>query len=111
MPATTLPTIEGLMALKPLQRFTGFGGVSLIINQRSWPKGTSTEAVLDGSAIPDTFTATQDGRHVNNPLGWHKGAEAGEWIYYERYTFENGVLRMAAHGYVDSASRQLLQAG
>lgn len=90
--------------------FVGFGGVTLRVNQRSWPAGTDLDAVLAGTATPDRIVATSDGRGLAVPFAWHAG-DSGAEVYFERYAVEAGELRMVSHGWIDAASRQLVQAG
>jgi hypothetical protein len=56
--------------------------------------GSCTEAVLTG-----------DGRHYDSS-GWHQGVES-EPVYMERWTAAGRV----SHGWIDSRSRRLVQAG
>ena len=53
----------------------------------------------------EVVTLTADGRGVDL-TEWHTGAE-GEWIYFERIAADG----TGSHGWVDSESRKLLQAG
>lgn len=64
----------------------------------------SVESVIDGRAAPITATYTADGRAMRN--GWHAGAEA-DAIYVERHD----AGRCVFHGFIDSVSRKLVQAG
>lgn len=110
MALASLPSVASLQALPALESFVGFGGMALRVNRRSYALGTDVDAVIAGTAIPETIVATEDGRHVHDPLGWHRGPEA-EWVAYERYAVRDGELILDGHGFVDSVSRQLLQAG
>jgi len=61
-------------------------------------------ALLDAE-VPVEVTLTSDGgRYSQN--GWHTGEEA-EWVQVERWTPEGRVF----HGFIDSVSRRLVQAG
>lgn len=64
----------------------------------------SVESVIDGSAAPITATYSADGRAMRN--GWHTGAEA-DAVYVERHAGGQCVF----HGFIDSVSRKLVQAG
>lgn len=57
----------------------------------------------DGTAASAVLTA--DGRGYDTS-GWHDGPEADS-VYVERWTAEG----RAFHGWIDSATRQLVQAG
>lgn len=80
-------------------------GMTLRVNALSWAIGTDVEAVIAGTVAPESATLTADGRHYNSE-GWHTGPES-EWVRVERYTADGRVF----HGWVDSVSRKLLQAG
>lgn len=80
-------------------------GMTLQIVARSWPKGTPTADVIAGKVPAAGCTATEDGRHADFG-NWHVGDSAGE-VYCERYTAEGRVF----HGWIDAATRQLVQAG
>lgn len=54
----------------------------------------------------DTWVLTSDGLPVQ-PKSWHKGVETEAVVRYERWT----LLGMAAHGYCDPVSRNLVQSG
>lgn len=70
-------------------------GVPLVVFSRS--------GIVDGRA--ETVVATEDGRRADTST-WHAGPEAdGVWV--ERWNF----FTREFHGVVDSASRQLVQAG
>jgi hypothetical protein len=88
-------------------------GGELIVNHVSFDRETDVDDVLAGTAQPIAATATQDGRHLHNPLGWHEGdaEDLDSWIYYERYELHNGATVCAAHGFIHRESRQLLQSG
>lgn len=102
------PTLPQLQALGGLESFTGFGGVPLKVVQRSYAPGADLDEVIAGRATPDRIYATQDGRVRG--AGWHSGPEA-EGVYYEDYEVREGVLVMVSHGWVDAASRQIVQVG
>ena len=88
-----------------LQRvFSPKYGADLIVNQVSYGQ-VPVEDVFSGAALPIEATLTADGRHYDR-RGWHEGAEA-EAVYVERHTREGCVF----HGWIDSVSRRLVQAG
>ena len=93
-----------VMGAKPGDRVdTGAAGV-LVAVQRSFGI-VPVESVLDGTAAAVEVTLTSDGRGaVTNT--WHEGAESA-WVFVERWTAAGRVF----HGWVDSVSRRLLQAG
>ncbi len=64
----------------------------------------SVESVIDGSAAPISATYSADGRGMRN--GWHSGDEA-DAVYVERHDLGVCVF----HGFIDSVSRKLVQAG
>lgn len=77
----------------------------LLVSHREFGNEVSIESVLDGSAPALVATLTSDGRGaITN--AWHEGVEH-DWVYVERWTYRGRVF----HGWVDSASRKILQAG
>jgi hypothetical protein len=101
-------TIDDLTKSDPREAFASFGGPAVRINHRSYPVGSDVEAVIAGTVDPESATATADGRHMAH--GWHTGPEA-EWVYVERYAIADGNVSLTFHGWIDSVSRKLLQAG
>lgn len=79
------------------------GNGPLVVNQLAWGEGVTPE-MLDFTPA-DVAVLTADGRHANTGE-WHTGPEA-EWVYVERW----GVRGREFHGFIDSASRKLLQTG
>jgi hypothetical protein len=77
---------------------------ALTVNHRTWPVGTSWEAIEAGLPAAEA-TLTGDGRHYDR-RGGHEGPVA-EWVYVERFSARGREF----HGWIDSASRKLLQAG
>jgi hypothetical protein len=61
--------------------------------------------VIDGLAKPVAASLSADGRGFDSET-WHKGPEA-EAVYVERHDARGCFF----HGWVDSASRRLVQAG
>lgn len=92
---TNIETIPELLAL-PCAAEVYSDGLRLVVNHRSdiGTDGQAAEVVLTG-----------DGRRYDRQ-GWHEGPEA-EWVRVERWTAEGRVF----HGWIDSESRRLLQAG
>ncbi len=84
---------------------TGSCGV-LVVNQITYPRATPIEKVLDHSARAESVTLTSDGRSYYQG-GWHEGETYGDSVYVERWTAEGRVF----HGFVDSVTRKLVQAG
>lgn len=80
--------------------------IVLTVNMRHDLTGLVIE---DGKVIEPGTAAmallTQDGRTAKTDT-WHTGPEA-DWVYVERWTSEGRVF----HGWIDSVSRRLLQAG
>jgi hypothetical protein len=83
---------------------TGAAGV-LTVASRSFGTEASIESVLDGTAVAESVTLTSDGRGALT-TAWHEGAE-NAWVFVERWTAAGRVF----HGFVDSVTRKLLQAG
>jgi hypothetical protein len=83
---------------------TGFGG-ALIVHQVSYGH-VDVDAVLDGTAAPLEALLTEDGRGADI-FTWHTGEQTGESVYVERWTPAGRTF----HGYVDPASRQVVQTG
>lgn len=73
-----------------------------------WSADTAAEfgsdAICRHEVAATSFQATMDG--IGFEAAWHRGAEAGT-VYAERY--EGGVC--VWHGWVDSESRKIVQAG
>ena len=78
--------------------------IPMTVTHRTWAPGTALADIEAGAAASEAVL-TSDGRHYS-PLGWHEGPEA-EWVYVERWTADGRTF----HGWVDSASRRLVQAG
>ncbi len=86
---------------------TGAGFV-LRVWMRTWPAGTQWDDIEAGQPAFEV-TLTEDGGRANTDQ-WHTGPEAG-WIGVERWENRaDGPVRVF-HGWVDSESRRLLQAG
>jgi hypothetical protein len=80
-------------------------GMTLRVNRRSWSRGAEEAAIIAGTLPADEVVLTSDGRHYDHH-GWHEGPEA-DAIYVERWTRQGREF----HGWVDSVSRRLVQAG
>jgi hypothetical protein len=80
-------------------------GMTLRVTHRTWSPGADEAALLAGHLPADEVTLTSDGRHYNRQ-GWHEGP-TGEAVYVERWDSTGRVF----HGWVDSVSRRLVQAG
>jgi len=80
-----------------------YGG-SLKVSGLGYGK-VSSESVIAGHAKPISAELSADGRHFRTGA-WHEGPEA-EPVYVERHD-QRGCF---FHGWVDSVSRQLVQAG
>jgi hypothetical protein len=98
----------GFRALKTRETFVGVGGVELVVSQLGWDAGTSIEEVEAG-ALATRLIGTQDGRHYAAG-GWHEG-ESAEQVYVERYEMRGAAFVRVFHGWIDSESRKLVQAG
>lgn len=79
-------------------------GMGLTVFNLNYGREASVEDINSGQAVPVEAIASQDSRGVI--AEWHTGPEA-EWVYYERYD-SNG---RTSHGWVDSDSRRIVQAG
>jgi hypothetical protein len=77
-------------------------GMTLRVHSRSF--GSISLAELQAGAPATEVILTSDGRGYE--LGWHEGPEA-EAVYLERWDTTGRVF----HGWVDSVSRRLVQAG
>lgn len=89
----------------PLRSVVESDGGSLVVCHRSFPADAPLKSVLDGTATAESVTLTSDGRQALTSE-WHEGAEY-EWVFVERWTAAGRVF----HGWVDSATRKLLQTG
>ncbi len=78
-------------------------GPGLIVHQRVFPDGTTLGNIKAGASASQVVL-TGDGRRYE--AYWHTGPEA-EWVYMERWNADG----REAHGWIDSVSRRLLQAG
>lgn len=94
---------EAVMVARCAERVDTGAGMELTVNHLSWPVGTEL-ADIEAGAPAAEVTLTADGRRYE--AGWHSGPEA-EWIYVERWTAAGREF----HGWIDSVSRRLLQAG
>lgn len=85
---------------------TGFGGAVVPV-AATYPVNVAEDAVVARTAVPEEILATEDGSWAE-PGVWHQGPESDEpTVYYERW--RDGVR--VGHGYVDAASRRLVQSG
>jgi hypothetical protein len=91
-------------ALKIMERVTSPSGCSVSVVHVSYGI-VPTEDVLSGKAKPVEATLTGDGR-TYDPRGWHSGPEA-ESVRVERWSTRG----LEFHGFIDSASRKLVQVG
>jgi hypothetical protein len=100
---------ENVLSLKMRDHFVNQDGMTLIVNYRLWPQGTSDDDVIE-NRVPSILTElTSDGRFaVTNE--YHQGDEAN-WVYVERWENQDGNTVRTFHGWIDSVSRCLLQAG
>lgn len=80
-----------------------YGG-ELTVVQLSYGK-VDADDVLAGTAKPIAAVVTADGRSYLPE--WHTGPESGDAVYVERHD-ETGC---AFHGWIDSISRRIVQAG
>jgi hypothetical protein len=79
---------------------------ALMVHQRAGLIGWDPDTLTDQGC--ETVTLTEDGRSYRP--GWHDPAEhgpEGEWIAVERWSARGREF----HGFIDSRSRRLLQAG
>jgi hypothetical protein len=83
-------------------------GVPLIVNRLSYGV-VPVESVLDGTAKPIAATLTSDGRSYFP--AWHDDSVDGpcsdESVYVERWTAAGRDF----HGFIDKASRKIVQTG
>jgi hypothetical protein len=97
-----------LSALKCRDQFPSTEyGEALIVNQLSYGKVPVAD-VLAGTAAVQEIVATGDGKSYI--AQWHDGEVAGE-VYCERWELRAGVAFRAFHGWLDSVSRKIVQAG
>lgn len=102
MTATTILSIA--RTLDRTKHDTG-AGIGVIACHTRYALDTPVESILDNTAIPAEAVFTQDGRDYI--AEWHTGDESGDTIYVERWTADG----LAFHGFVDSRSRRIVQAG
>lgn len=86
-------------------RVASVDGEILVVTRVSYGRDADETEVLAHTAPAVEVVLSSDGRWVESQA-WHDGPEA-EWVAYERWTSEGRV----AHGFIDSVSRRLLQAG
>lgn len=79
-------------------------GMTLRVCQISWGH-VPYELVERREATPEAVWLSEDGRAFDTTR-WHEGPEA-QAVYVERWT----PIGRAFHGWVDSASRRMIQAG
>lgn len=75
------------------------------MNRRSFASGTTDAEAINGTGRVVSALLSTDGRGYTGR--WHDGPESGSTAYVERWT-EAGL---DFHGFVDSVSRDLVQAG
>jgi hypothetical protein len=85
--------------------FVGYGGIKVTTVQASFGV-VPVETVLNGTARAIEVTATSDGRGARTDA-WHRGDESGQAVYVERYSDRGREF----HGWIDSETRMLVQAG
>jgi hypothetical protein len=96
--------LSSLSGLKTTDVVDTPNGRMVVVGQ-SWPAGTDVDAVLAGTAAPDTVMLSSDGRAWWSE--WHTGAECGDVAYVERYSLRGREF----HGWVDARSRRIVQTG
>lgn len=105
---TTMLTISHPFDLqsiaKPGTQFVGYGGVPVTTVNASYGV-VPVEDVLSGKAPAVEVTATSDGRGALTGC-WHVG-DSDASVYVERYSDRGREF----HGWVDSDTRRLVQAG
>lgn len=106
MPAVLIPTEAITTGHEP---FVGVEGITLQVSQRSWKRGADEAAIIAGLLCPDSAIATQDCRRADLSA-WHEGPVTDE-VFYERYELVDGLVIRRSHGWIDSVSRKLVQAG
>lgn len=99
-----LPTFASIAAL-PLRASVDTPNGRMVVVGTSYPASTDTDAVVAGTATPDSVMLSSDGRHWLS--AWHTGAEAGDAAYVERYSPRGREF----HGFVDATSRRIVQSG
>ena len=99
-----MPCTSSITDLTILDRFPAVTepAITLTVCQR--------EGITSQAGPCQELIATEDGRGSRVDFGWHlpdvDGPEA-EWVYFERHN----IAGLVSHGWIDSASRKLLQAG
>ena len=77
----------------------------LTVNRRTFAPGTTDMEAINGTGQVVEALLSTDGRGYTGR--WHEGPDSGDTAYVERWTPEG----LAFHGFVDSVSRDLVQAG
>lgn len=103
--AATVATQDLFTAPTGAQHYSPNLGAILTVIGRSWPKGTDVAEVLAGTARADVVRLTADGRSWLD--GWHTGPESGDAVYVELHRADGSGM----HGWIDRASRRLVQTG
>lgn len=109
---TTTP--DEILRLKVGTKVTTGEGIPLVVNYRQNVVGLTTvpDAARYGGTritnpgVAEAVTLTQDGRGYNRD-GWHQGDDGEDAVYVERWTASGREF----HGWIDSRSRKLVQAG
>jgi hypothetical protein len=94
----------GLAYVRPMQQYETGSGMLLTVNSVGYGHA-ELDRVLDGTADAIEAVLTEDGRTAVT-WEWHQG-HSWEQVFVERWD-ETG---RAFHGWVDKASRKLVQAG
>jgi hypothetical protein len=80
-------------------------GDYLTVVGTSYPATATLDEVQRGAVRPDSVMLSADGRHWLD--AWHRGDESDSAVYVERHTIGGAVF----HGWIDSASRRIIQTG
>lgn len=94
----------GLAYVRPMQQYETGAGPLLTVNSVGYGQA-ELDRVLDGTADAIEAVLTEDGRMAVT-WEWHEG-HSWEQVYVERWDERGRVF----HGWVDRASRKLVQAG
>lgn len=107
-PASALPPAQGpdvLGFVTGSRLFSPNLGGEVRVCGRTWAPGVDAEDAVRGRVLPVSVRLSSDGRAWTSEP--HFGPETGEVVYVERWT-PGG---RAFHGFIDSVSRRVVQAG
>lgn len=101
---STITTIDGTEKCLSVVYSANYGG-DLFVCGRTFSAFATVDEVQREAVRAEVVSLSADGRGWMD--AWHRGPECGEAVYVEKHTVGGSVF----HGWVDKASRRIVQAG